>query len=302
MPRLLRVFAFALTLGATSSARAAETHDEQRFAGAANVQIFEQCWVPESPRAAMLVVHGLKDHGSRYGELAEALVARGVATCAIDLPGHGKSEGERVFPSSFDEYVASVRIAIARMQQRFAGKPVFLFGHSMGGAITTLYTIRDQPPLAGLVLSGAALATDAPDGQLKLLRKVARKWPHARVLKLKPRKFSRDKAVLREAKDDPLVDHRKIPARVALGIVDAIDEIRANEAKLVVPLLALHGGADEITPPEGSKALVVGAGSKDKTFTSLPGLYHDLVHEPERAKVIATIADWVDARIAKPAS
>jgi alpha-beta hydrolase superfamily lysophospholipase len=272
-------------------------HDEQRFDGAAGVKIYEQCWVPDSPKAVMLVVHGLKDHGSRYGELAKALGDRGVATCAIDLPGHGKSEGERVFPSSFDEYVDDVRMEIGRLQTRFAGKPVFLFGHSMGGAIVTLYTVRDQPPLAGLVLSGAALETDAPAGQVKLLRKVAPKHPQLRVLKLKTRKFSRDKAVLREMKHDPLVDRRKVPARVALGILDAIAEIHQKSASLTVPLLAMHGAADEITVPAGSKALVAKAGSTDKTFKPFPGLYHDLVHEPEKAQVITTIADWVAAHV-----
>jgi acylglycerol lipase len=66
-----------------------------------------------------------------------------------------------------------------------------------------------------------------------------------------------------------------------------------------VPLLAMHGGADLITPPDGSRELVQRARSADKTLKIYDGLYHDLLHEPEKQQVMTDVAAWMDARSEK---
>jgi acylglycerol lipase len=58
-------------------------------------------------------------------------------------------------------------------------------------------------------------------------------------------------------------------------------------------MLVLHGTADTVTDPEGSKALVERARSTDKTLKLYDGLFHDLVHEPEKARVIADVVQWL---------
>ncbi|HKV90021.1 MAG TPA: alpha/beta hydrolase, partial [Thermoplasmata archaeon] len=52
-------------------------------------------------RRLLLIVHGLKDHGGRYDELARAVRVRGTASAAFDLRGHGRSEGEAGFVRRF---------------------------------------------------------------------------------------------------------------------------------------------------------------------------------------------------------
>jgi acylglycerol lipase len=49
-------------------------------------------------------------------------------------------------------------------------------------------------------------------------------------------------------------------------------------------------------PPE-VKPLRDGASSADKTLKLYTGLYHDLLHEPEHATVLADLAGWLEARI-----
>ena len=66
--------------------------------------------------------------------------------------------------------------------------------------------------------------------------------------------------------------------------------------ELSVPLLAMHGSADEITSPDGSRDLVRRAQSADKTLKIYDGLYHDLWHEPEKRQVMSDAAAWMDAR------
>jgi acylglycerol lipase len=58
----------------------------------------------------------------------------------------------------------------------------------------------------------------------------------------------------------------------------------------------MHGTADEVTEPEGSKRLHASALSTDKTLTLYPGYVHDLLHEPEHARVEADVVAWLSAR------
>ena len=86
---------------------------------------------------------------------ARHLAADGLAVHALDLRGHGRSAGERAFAADLGEYVADLAIYVERVRASNPGAPLLLFGHSMGGAIATTYTL--EHPVDGLILSAAAL-------------------------------------------------------------------------------------------------------------------------------------------------
>jgi len=275
-------------------------HQVGSFRGEGELELFTQSWRPEGPvRAALVVVHGLRDHSSRYAEAAVGLAQEGVAVHAFDLRGHGRSPGERVYIDHFAEYQMDLGRFVAQVRAREPGVPVFLMGHSMGGAIVTSYVLEQRPEVAGVILSAAALqpGRDLSPTLIRVTKRLGDRHPRWRVLKLKPRWFSRDPEVVREnAKTDPLIDRRAAPARTAAELLRTLEQIGASMEQLQVPLLILHGSADRITDPTGSQALHRRAGSPDKTLTLYPGLYHDLLHEPERTVVLAEISDWLVAR------
>lgn len=260
-------------------------------------------WRPEGPpRAAFVVVHGLRDHADRYGELADALTATGVLVVGQDHRGHGRSGGDPQRFDAIDQLTADVDLAVAHARQEAPGVPVFLFGHSLGGLVATAYALDHGTDLAGLVLSGAALAL-APDvtpGKVRAVRTIAGIAPGAHVGPLDDTVFNRDPAAKAALAADPLVDHRKLPAASARAAVDAQEALDARMVDLGVPLLAMHGTADAATNPEGTKRLVERAASADKTLKLWDGLYHDLVHEPEHAEVVGTVVRWVEERLPAP--
>ncbi|MHB8417315.1 MAG: alpha/beta hydrolase [Myxococcales bacterium] len=293
-----------VALAATASAQTAVVHEEGFFAGAGGLRLYQQAWRPSgTPRAVVVIVHGLKDYSGHYAAFARELVAHGFAVHGLDLRGHGKSPGDRVWVDSFNDYLDDLDAFLKVVRQREPGRPIFLFGHSMGGGIAALYTITRQPELAGLVLSGPALKPGADVSRLligvtKLLAAVA---PHLRVMDLPDENFSRDPAIVAAMKTDPLIDNRAGPARTAAELLRAFDRIEAHEEAVRVPLLDMHGTRDKLTNPEGSRELVARAASKDKTLKLYSGLYHDLLHEPEKAQVTADVVAWLDAR-APPAA
>jgi lysophospholipase len=271
--------------------------EQSSFLGVRNTKLFSQSWRPRTePVGVVVIMHGLKDHSSRYGELAERLVAEGFAVHAFDLRGHGHSEGVRVDIESFDDYTTDLDTFLDRVRAVERDKPLFVFGHSMGGAIVTLHQLQKPTPIRGLLLSGAALKVDLPGVKVAGTKFIAAIQPDAGVFNLEIEKFSRDPKVVEACRNDPLVFQDGAPARTAKYLLGAIDTIQERMGELDAPLLVMHGGADEITPPQGSRDLVARAKSPDKTLKIYDGLYHDLVHEPEKDRVMTDIVAWVKAR------
>ncbi len=273
-------------------------HDEGRFDGKDGVSLFEESWRPTTQAKAVLVmVHGLKDHADRYAVLAEAAVEKGYAVYAFDLRGHGDSDGDRVWVDSFDDYLADLKIFLERVRAKEPNKPLFLFGHSMGGAIVTLYTLTEKPALAGLLLSAPALkpGEDVSGFLIGVTKMLGSLTPTLAVLELDDNAFSRDPQVVAEMKADPLVYQGKGPARTAKELLKALARIDEAMEQLTVPLFIMHGTQDKLTNPAGSEALQQRAASTDKTLKRYEGLFHDLIHEPEKKQVMSDLLTWLDA-------
>ena len=123
-------------------------HRVGSFKGKRGVALFRQSWHPiGQARGGLVIVHGLKDHSSRYDALARQLAAEGIAVFVFDLRGHGRSSGRRVAVDAFDDYVADLEAFIAEIEPDVSG-PLFLFGHSMGGAIAAAYVATREHDLA----------------------------------------------------------------------------------------------------------------------------------------------------------
>ena len=105
----------------------------------------------------MTIVHGLKDHSSRYGVFAERLVARGFAVHAFDLRGHGRSGGARAWVDAVGDYVDDHDAVVSCVRMRERHSPLFVFGHGLGGAIAALWSIETRGGASdSLVLSAAS--------------------------------------------------------------------------------------------------------------------------------------------------
>jgi acylglycerol lipase len=126
-----------------------------------------------------------------------------------------------------------------------------------------------------------------------LLSRVA---PRLGVYPIDSSTVSRDPEVVRDYDADPLNFHGKLPARTVHELSQTVGRFPVDVARLTLPMLLMHGTADRLVPPHGTAMVDANAGSQDKTFVHYEGLYHELLNEPERDRVLADIADWLDAR------
>jgi hypothetical protein len=120
-------------------------------------------------------------------------------------------------------------------------------------------------------------------------------------MKLDPNSFSSDPAVGKAMVKDPLVEQGAGPARTASGLADATAQIFEHIDQFTLPILALHGTADQLTAPSGSRALIERAPSTDKALRIYDGFNHDLVHEPKGVQVEDDILAWLGAHTGGPA-
>lgn len=274
-------------------------HREEFFSAGDGLRLYQQHWLPDGDaRATVIVVPGLSDHSARHARLAEELCGRGYGVYAMDLRGHGCSDGPRCYIGSFDEYLDDLDVLVDEVRCRESGKPLFLFGHSMGGLVVSAWAIARQPALAGLILSGPLLRV--PDRIYPGLRHVAglmsRLTPRWRLLRIDFSRISRDPQAVARFHADPLVFHGRLPVRTGAEILRAVRLVSEHRQRVRLPLLILHGAADELCDPEGSRELYQHAASSDKTLRLYEGLFHDVQHDPGEAQVRADLVDWLDQR------
>ncbi|BCW88694.1 Monoacylglycerol lipase [Alphaproteobacteria bacterium SO-S41] len=271
---------------------------EETIPGSGELKLHVRSWRPDGPpRAVVAICPGFNAHSGQYAWVAEQFAASGLAVYAVDLRGRGKSDGERFYVDTVDDYVSDLHACILFAKSREPGLPVFLLGHSAGGVTSCVYALEHQSEIKGLICESFAFQIPAPDFALAVLKGISHLFPHAHVLRLKNEDFSRDPAWVKHLNEDPLIDHETQPTKTVAALARADERLKTGFPQITLPVLILHGKKDKATKWQGSQFFHDHAGSTDKTLK----LYEDHVHDPladlGKESVMADIQAWLDARI-----
>lgn len=274
------------------------TTNEEKVTGPGGLGIFVRSWQPASQaRGVVVICHGVNSHSGYYRWAAERFVSTGLAVYALDLHGRGQSDGERFYLDKISDYVHDVHTVVALAKSRHVGLPVVLLGHSAGGVISCVYTLEHQAELAGLICESFAFQVAAPDFALAVVKGLSHLAPHAHVLKLPFKDFSRDPKVVEAMNDDPLIAGEVQPTKTVAELVRADERLKEEFPLITLPVLILHGTADKVTNPKGSQLFFDTAGSSDKTLKLYDGHAHDLLNDIGKEQVMDDIQGWIDARV-----
>ncbi len=289
----------AAKLPAATGEAPGATHSQALFEASDGAQLYRQSWKPRgAPRAALVIQHGLKSHSGDYAAFAQSLAARGFAVYAADLRGHGHSSGQRATLDDFDQLVGDLQQTVTLARREVPQpRPVFLMGHSVGGALSALYAEQHGAELSGLVLLAPALRVDRMPIEAAATPFVGTLLPNAPLVDVPNAWFSRNPARVAEMDESDLVYQPAGPARTGVALLEALEYVWAHPQKIQMPLLALHGTADRATDPRGTVEIVERASSQDKRLVLYRGLYHDLLHEPEQAQVAQDLTDWFEQHV-----
>ena len=245
-------------------------------------------------RGALILLHGFGDHSGRYAEAAAWFAERGVSVWALDQRGHGRSPGRRGHFSRFAQCVSDV----AALRKLVGGEevaPQLLLGHSFGGTVVLRYLETAPEGLAGAIVSSPflAVAMAVPLWKRALARLLLDLQPALPVpTGLDVAHLSTDPAVGQAALSDPLY-HRVMTPRVYHEVLQAQRAVLAEGDRIGVPLLALLAGDDRIVSRAVSEGFAR-ALRADVSVMVYQGFFHEILNEPQRARVYRDVELWLD--------
>lgn len=285
-----------------------------------------------APRGIVQVVHGMSEHSARYEPFAEVLCAQGYLVCCNDHVGHGLTAshvddlGHIPLARGADILLRDVgglrcRVA-ARMAERLGGQavPYVLFGHSLGSFIVRVYLTRrakgvaaavicgtgQQPPAlagAGNALCRALAAFKGERYRSKLIHELV-VGAYGRAIKGAHTPYdwlSTDPAVVRAYREDSRCGRVfTVGGYAAVTSLAALSQ-RRSLARCIprdLPLLFI-AGADDPVGAQGRGVRRAARQYRELGMTRVsdivyPGMRHEILNEPGRARVCRDVLAWLD--------
>ncbi|BGP56809.1 hypothetical protein JCM8202v2_004440 [Rhodotorula sphaerocarpa] len=292
--------------------------------GPEQARFFTKHWTPAegtAVRGAVLFVHGFIERIERYDHVFPKYAEQGIAVFAYDQRGFGRTatytdkhtQGVTSWPQQF----ADIDFFLSHVLKLYSNVPVYLYGHSMGGALVLAYCTRTPAyenvnRLAGVISSSPLLrqAKDvrAPAWMVRagsLVGKLSGTMPIKATVK--PEHTCRDPVIQKAYANDPLckqVGTFRGVGDMLLGGQEVVDRdyVRFPHA---MPLLVVHGEGDLVTDAGSSAEFVekvTKEGVKDATYKGFPGFFHEMHNEPGGDKWVEInyIINWVSSHLPNP--
>ena len=273
---------------------------EIQLRAADGLGLFAQEWQPDTERRGVVCfVHGLGEHGGRYGPMAEVFADKGLALLAIDQRGHGRSDGKRGHTPHYSASLDDIDALLEGAAIRHPGLPRFLYGHSLGGNLVLNHALRRQPEVNGVVATGPWLRlTHEPTWYKRLLASIVEPfWPSLTFNtagdKQQVKQILGEVAPPEVSEPNPL-SHDQITLRLLMEARRAGRWAIRHADLLKVPTLILHGTLDGVTNPFGSAEFGRRAGAAC-TVEILEGIAHNVHEEDDGA--LGRIGEWLSAHL-----
>ena len=250
----------------------------------------------------LLMIHGMWSRPSAFAQLRAELEASGMPSVAVTLPHHdvppGSAAPSQLAGLKLGDYVAALERDVADLGER----PVIL-GHSMGGLLAQLLSVRVQPrAMILLATAPSAQASAMSLSALRTMRRVTGRWGwwHEATL-IDPESARRGvyngvpEAEVRPALADLTWDSGAVLRQIAMPWLDPDKGSRVDYGRLAIPALVIAGLEDRTVPPAVSRktARLLTAHGARVDFEQWPGVCHWLFHDAVRPRLAARIARFM---------
>ena len=257
-----------------------------------------RAWASESPRALVAVAHGIGEHTGRYAALAGDLVRAGYTVAALDWPGHGEAPGPRGDVRSWvwlrDRIIPAMFTATRGLPGQPEELPHVLLGHSMGAVLALDFALAHPREIVGVAASAPALKSAMPPWWKLVLANIALATAPSVGFPtgIEEGGISRDPQVVRLRDEDRLV-HGKISPRLYHSFTEARQRVLRDARRLAVPALVMHGTADQVVDPEGSREFCAATPRGLARHVEYPGAYHEIFNDFGRDEVVRDLVGWL---------
>jgi len=292
-------------------------------------RLYVHAWRPEAPpRAVVLLVHGMADHGGRYQRLGQALTAAGLALYAPDLRGHGHTAeggvlGHYADANGWNRVLDDLAVLARHARQAHPGAPLFLLGHSMGSYLVQGYLLHHSASVQGAILSGSNYQPALFYRAARLVARLERlrQGPRGRSALIewlsfgsfnnafKPTRtafdwLSRDPAEVDRYIADPLCGFRctnQLWLDLLAGLAQISQPGSLAQIDRGLPLLIIGGTCDPVS--QGKRltdlARALGrTGNRQVELVLYPDARHEVLNELNREQVTADLLAWLQRALA----
>lgn len=265
------------------------------------VSLLGQAWVPSHASGVVVLVHGYGEHAGNYARLVQDFVEQRYTVVAMDLRGHGLSEGPRGHLPDPDAYVEDLeRFLLEVLPSVAPNSAVYLWGHSLGAMVGLQLLAQGKVKPRASVFSSPLLGLPEIRGTQKVLATLAPVM--AKVLPSLPvahgipsNILSHDEEYLARRFEDPLIGKVSTPQWL-VSIRAAVEELqnRADRFQKLSPTLLLLSGNELVTNLNEARKFAFRAysGMQHKVI-EFPGYFHELEKEKEiRPRVVSESVAW----------
>ncbi len=238
---------------------------------------YQEAGSAEPEQRTILFVHGAGGSSKKWQDQLSKLTG---CLIAVDLPGHGKSEGKA------QDSVAAYREFVWEFSQALGLSKFVLVGHSMGGGITLDFALHHAEVLEGMIIvdSGARLKVNPET--LAVLAEGKHSVGNVKYM------FASNTPA--QVLEQAARDMEQVPPPVYLADFQACDRFNILDQvkNIKVPTLILCGQEDLMTLPKFSEYLRQEIA--DSHFVIIPNAGHmAMLEQPEI--VNQAIAEFVGA-------
>lgn len=255
-------------------------------------------WEHAAPEAVVLLIHGLGAHSERWTPLAEYFLAHSIVSYAVELKGFGEADGPKGHVDSFSTYFKDIHRLLDIIRKKHGEKKIFLLGESMGGLIAFVMG-STQPAISdGLICLAPAFKSKlsfTPAHYVRMVLTLFYARHKAFPLPFDASMCTRDEVWQQAIKTDTR-EHRTASPQLLVNI--AIQQICAHMVakEIVLPVLFLLAGQDEIVDSRVSREIFNNLPGDDKLLIEYTKMHHSLSIDLERERVFNDILRWIDKR------
>ncbi len=237
------------------------------FTGFGNIRIFYEYFLAEKSCGSVVMLHGMSEFTRKHYELAYYLLQQGYSVFLYDQRGHGRSgrltdQLDLIHVDRFFDFAEDLQLFLQQVVLPAAPQPLYLYGHSMGGAVAIEYLAAHPDIFQKAILSSplfepqvgvpAALAMASAMAD-KLLRGDKSKMSHSKefvakmpeVWDLDP-SCSRNKYMMQLRIDEPNYQTTPMTAGFALRALYLTPRLLKLAKKIRTPHLLISGSADTV--------------------------------------------------------
>ena len=246
-------------------------------------------------RGAVLLLHGFGDTPQTLRDLAAALAARGWATRASLLPGHGRSLPDFA-RSRAEHWIAHARRELAELHERY--EDVHVVGLSMGGAIATIIAAEE----AGTARAPRSLSLLAPYVDMpRSVRRLAR--CHRLFTPFVPYAAGRSERSIHDPEAAArTLGYGVLTPRLLRELLHVVERSHDALPRVATPTLWVQSAHDNRVSPQAARVAFARLGAAEKRIEWLERCGHVITVDYEHARVTELVSEWLASHGASPST